>query len=97
MGTSPCTQPSPSHVTGLALSEYGDMVVFCKQDTQRVLCRYSINGKLLTKDVKLKEDVVHVFISGEFVVTGGANGKLEIRELHRFEVVVCLFVVIFVY
>lgn len=85
MGTAACSQLSPCHVTSLALSEYGNIVVFCKQESNRVLCRYSINGKLLSKDVKLKEDVADVLISGEYLVTGGTNGKLEIRQLHRFE------------
>ena len=84
MGMEPCKQPSPCHVTSLALSEYGNIVVFCRQESSRILCRYSINGKLLSEDVKLKEDVEDMFISGEFVVTGGAKGRLEIRALHRF-------------
>ncbi|KAL9958919.1 hypothetical protein ACROYT_G035996 [Oculina patagonica] len=87
MRTALCTQPSPCHVTSLALSEYGNIVVFCKQESNRALCRYSINGKLLSKDVKLKEDVADVLISGEYIVTGGTNGRLEIRELHSFQVV----------
>ena len=84
MGMEPCQQPSLCHVTNLALSEHGNIVVFCRQESSRALCRYSINGKLLSKDVKLKEDVEDVFISGEFVVTGGTNGRLEIRALNRF-------------
>lgn len=93
MGTASCPQLSPCHVTSLALSEYGNIVVFCKQESNRALCRYSINGKLLSKDVKLKEDVADVLISGEYLVTGGTNGKLEIRQLHRFEIclLICLF------
>jgi len=87
MGTAACSQLSPCHVTSLALSEYGNIVVFCKQESNRALCRYSINGKLLSKDVKLKEDVADVLISGEYLVTGGTNGKLEIRQLHSFQVV----------
>ncbi|RMX38939.1 hypothetical protein pdam_00016423 [Pocillopora damicornis] len=86
-GMSPGAQDSFCHVTGLALSEYGNIVVCYQQENSRSLCRYSINGKLLTKDVKLKEDVARVFISGEFVVIGGADGKLEIRKLQGFEVV----------
>lgn len=74
-------------MTGLALSEYGNIVVCCKHESSRSLCRYSINGKLLTEDAKLKDDVARVFISGEFVVTGGDGGKLEIRNLHNFQVV----------
>lgn len=98
MGTASCPQLSPCHVTSLALSEYGNIVVFCKQESNRALCRYSINGKLLSKDVKLKEDVADVLISGEYLVTGGTNGKLEIRQLHRFEIClfICLFVCLFV-
>lgn len=98
MGTASCPQLSPCHVTSLALSEYGNIVVFCKQESNRALCRYSINGKLLSKDVKLKEDVADVLISGEYLVTGGTNGKLEIRQLHRFEIclLICLFVYLFV-
>ena len=97
MRTSLCTQPSPCHVTSLAVSEYGNIVVFCKQESSRALCRYNINGKLLSKDVKLKEDVADVLISGEYIVIGGTNGKLEIRELHRFDILffflfVCSFV-----
>ena len=94
MGTAASSQLSPCHVTSLALSEYGNIVVFCKQETNRALCRYSINGKLLSKEVKLKEDVADILISGEYVVTGGTNGKLEIRQLHRFEIclLICLFV-----
>lgn len=87
MGMSPGAQPNPCHVTGLALSEYGNIVVCCKHESSRSLCRYSINGKLLTEDAKLKDDVARVFISGEFVVTGGDGGKLEIRNLHNFQVV----------
>lgn len=86
MGTASCSQLSPCHVTSLALSEYGNIVVFCKQESNRALCRYSINGQLLSKDVKLKEDVADILISGEYLVTGGTNGKLEIRQLHRFEI-----------
>ena len=92
MATTPATQHSPCHVTSLALSEYGNIVVFCKQESNRALCRYSINGKLLSKDVKLKEDVADVLISGEYIVTGGTNGKLEIRQLHRYLSLICLFV-----
>ena len=84
-GMSPGAQDSFCHVTGLALSEYGNIVVCYQQENSRSLCRYSINGKLLTKDVKLKEDVARVFISGEFVVIGGADGKLEIRKLQGYE------------
>lgn len=73
------------HVTSLALSEYGNIVVYCKQESNRALCRYSINGKLLSKDVKLKDDVAALFISNEYVVTGDSKGRLEIRALHRFE------------
>ena len=86
MGTASCSQLSSCHVTSLALSQYGNIVVFCKQESNRALCRYSINGKLLSKDVKLKEDVADMLISGEYLVTGGTNGKLEIRQLHRFEI-----------
>lgn len=86
MGTASCSQLSPCHVTSLALSEYGNIVVFCNQESSRALCRYSINGQLLSKDIKLKEDVADMLISGEYLVTGGANGKLEIRQLHRFEI-----------
>ena len=96
MGTASCSQLSPCHVTSLALSEYGNIVVFCKQESNRALCRYSINGKLLSKDVKLKEDIADILISGEYLVTGGINGKLEIRELHRFEIclLICLSVLL---
>ena len=73
------------HVTSLALSEHGNIVVYCKQESNRALCRYSINGKLLSKDVKLKDDVAALFISNEYVVTGDSKGRLEIRGLHRFE------------
>ena len=83
MGIEPCQQRKPCHVTSLALSEYGNIVVFCGQETNRVLCRYSINGKLLSKDAKLKQDIVDMFICGEFVVTGDAEGRLAIRALHR--------------
>ena len=83
MGMEPCQQLKPCHVTSLALSEYGNIVVFCRQESNGVLCRYSINGNLLSKDVKLKEDIVDMFICGEFVVTGDADGRLAIRELHR--------------
>ena len=84
MGTAPSSQLSPCHVTSLALSEHGNIVVFCKQESNRALCRYSINGKRLSEDVKLKEDVADMLITGEYLVTGGTNGKLEIRQLHRF-------------
>ena len=94
MGMELCKQPNPCHVTSLALSEYGNIVVFCKQETNRALCRYSINGKLLSKDVKLKEDVTDVLICGEFVVFGDSKGRLEIRALHRFDVF-CRFVCVF--
>ena len=94
MGTASCSQLSPCHVTSLALSEYGNIVVFCKQESNRALCRYSINGQLLSKDVKLKEDVADILISGEYLVTGGTNGKLEIRQLHRCEI--CFFFHLFV-
>jgi len=95
MGTASCSQLSPCHVTSLALSEYGNIVVFCKQESNLALCRYSINGKLLSKDAKLKEDVVDILISGEYLVTGGINGKLEIRQLHRFEICLLIFCVCF--
>ena len=94
-------QDSFCHVTGLALSEYGNIVVCYQQENSRSLSRYSINGKLLTKDVKLKEDVARVFISGEFVVIGGADGKLEIRKLQGYEnlimyiVTVCFAIICF--
>lgn len=93
----PSKESSPCHVASLALSEYGNIVVFCGQGSNRVLCRYTINGKLLFKDNKLKDDVVDMFISEELLVTGGANGRLEIRALHRwgiflFHSFVCLFV-----
>lgn len=78
------------HVTSLALSEYGNIVVYCKQESNRALCRYSVNGKLLSKDVKLKDDVAALFISGEYVVTGDSKGRLEIRALHRFELFLVL-------
>ena len=100
-GMSPGAQDSFCHVTGLALSEYGNIVVCYQQENSRSLCRYSINGKLLTKDVKLKEDVARVFISGEFVVIGGADGKLEIRKLQGYEnlimyiVTVCFAIICF--
>ena len=94
MGSASCSQLSPCHVTSLALSEYGNIVVFCKQESNRALCRYSINGQLLSKDVKLKEDVADMLISGEYLVTGGTNGKLEIRQLHRFEIILNLFLCI---
>ena len=97
MGTALCTQPSLCHVTSLALSEYGNIVVVCKQESNRALCRYSINGKPLSKDVKLKEDVADVLISGEYIVTGGTNGRLEIRELHRCEILARYLVCLFVY
>jgi len=92
MGTASCSQLSPCHVTRLALSEYGNIVVFCKQESNRTLCRYSINGKLMAIDVELKEDVADILISGEYLVTGGTNGKLEIRQLHRLEIclLICL-------
>ena len=98
---SPGAQDSFCHVTGLALSEYGNIVVCYQQENSRSLCRYSINGKLLTKDVKLKEDVARVFISGEFVVIGGADGKLDIRKLQGYEnlimyiVTVCFAIICF--
>ena len=100
-GMSPGAQDSFCHVTGLALSEYGNIVVCYQQENSRSLCRYSINGKLLTKEVKLKEDVARVFISGEFVVIGGADGKLEIRKLQGYEnlimyiVTVCFAIICF--
>lgn len=100
-GMSPGAQDSFCHVTGLALSEYGNIVVCYQQENSRSLSRYSINGKLLTKDVKLKEDVARVFISGEFVVIGGADGKLEIRKLQGYEnlimyiVTVCFAIICF--
>ena len=100
-GMSPGAQDSFCHVTGLALSEYGNIVVCYQQENSRSLCRYSINGTLLTKDVKLKEDVARVFISGEFVVIGGADGKLEIRKLQGYEnlimyiVTVCFAIICF--
>ena len=94
-GMSPGAQDSFCHVTGLALSEYGNIVVCYQQENSRSLCRYSINGKLLTKDVKLKEDVARVFISGEFVVIGGADGKLEIRKLQGYENLIMYIVTVF--
>ena len=84
MEMEPSKQPRPCHVTCLALSDHGDIVVFCKDQSNSVLRRYSINGKDLSKDENLKEKVVDLFISGEFLVTGGAHGRLEIRSLHRW-------------
>ena len=83
MGMQPSDQAHDCHVTTLALSEYGDIVVFCKQGSSRTLCRYSVNGKLLAKDGNLKQDVEDVIICDEFVITGGANGRLGIRVLYR--------------
>ncbi|XP_068687514.1 neurobeachin-like protein 1 [Montipora foliosa] len=87
MGMELIKHPSLCQVTSLALSEYGDIVVFCRDQSNGVLCRYSINGKLLSKDLKLKESIVDMFVFDEFLVTGGVHGRLEIRTLHSFQVV----------
>ena len=84
MEMEPSKQPRPCHVTCLALSDHGDIVVFCEEQSNSVLRRYSINGKDLSKDENLKEHVVDLFISGEFLVTGGVHGRLEVRSLHRW-------------
>ena len=87
MGMEPIKHPSLCQVTSLALSEYGDIVVFCRDQSNGVLCRYSINGKLLSKDLKLKESIVDMFVFDEFLVTGGVHGRLEIRTLHRYDII----------
>lgn len=84
----------------MALTEYGNIIVFCYGRDSRALCRYSINGQLLADErSQLKDDVTDMKVYGEYIVTGGNAGRLSIRDLHRYGIYTgkcCLLLVFFV-
>ncbi|KAK3708098.1 hypothetical protein QZH41_019181, partial [Actinostola sp. cb2023] len=83
MGNEQISSPGLYRVSSMALSEYGNVILYCYGRENRALCRYSINGQLLADErTHLKDDVTDMEVYGEYIVTGGNAGRLSIRDLH---------------
>lgn len=86
MGSEQISCPGLYRVSSMALTEYGNIILYCFGRENRALCRYSINGQVLADErSQLKDDVTDMKVYGEYIVTGGNGGRLSIRDLHRYE------------
>ncbi|XP_062854156.1 neurobeachin-like protein 1 [Trichomycterus rosablanca] len=83
----PCESALPVCVTHLAMSWEGHVVVHtCVEGKatlkdKNALHLYSVNGKHLSTEA-LKDQVMDVCVSGEFIITGSEQGFLSIRDLY---------------
>ena len=86
-GPEPGSNPDSRHVINMVVSDFGDVVFFCKNGESRLLCRHSVNGKPLTCDSGLKNDITDFAVAGELLVTVDSRGRLLFRCLNTWVIV----------